>query len=194
MLHPDVELRYLHAEIGYGLIAKRFIPRGTITWAMCELEQVFSPAAYAKLPQAYRPYLEKYAYATSSGDHILCCDFGRYMNHSCEPNSLTLPDAEIEVAVRDILPGDQITDDYGTLNLEVDLHCLCGTPECRGVVRGDDLLRYQEQWESVAHSALAVAAGVDQPLAPFVPEGLEERIAALLKARDNVLGPSGVSG
>ena len=190
MLHPDVELRHLHPEIGYGLVATRFIPRGTITWVLCALEQVFDPAAYAKLPSAYRPYLEKYAYLTSTGKRILCCDLGRFMNHSCESNTLTLPGSEIEVAIQDILPGDQITDDYGTLNLTEELECLCGSSVCRGVIRGTDPLRHQQRWEESVYAALADSASVPQPLTPFVPAGLQERIDAILSRAEKVARPN----
>lgn len=46
----------------------------------------------------------------------MCWDWGRYMNHSCAPNTLGLgPYAD--VAVRDIHPGEQLTCEYGMLNL-----------------------------------------------------------------------------
>lgn len=32
MIHPDTELRFINPEIGYGVFATQFIPRGTITW------------------------------------------------------------------------------------------------------------------------------------------------------------------
>src|SRR5207244_1281605 len=32
MVHPDTEIRHIDDKIGYGVVAMRFIPRGTITW------------------------------------------------------------------------------------------------------------------------------------------------------------------
>ena len=168
MIHPDVELRFLRDEVGYGLVAKRFIPKGTFTWVQCALEQVFDASTYAAFPAAYRPYLEKYTYSTRSGDRILCCDIGRYINHSCEPNTLTLPEAEVEVAVRDIFPGDEVTDDYGTLNLTHPLVCCCGARRCRGVIRGDDSARLQPLWERAVAEARRHSEACEQPLAGYL--------------------------
>lgn len=182
MLHPHVELRLRSAEIGHGLFATRLIPRGTITWVLCDLEQVLDQDAVTRLGPAYRPYLDRYAYATPRGDRILCCDLGRYMNHSCSPSTLTLPGTELEVAVRDILPGEEVTDDYGTLLLDEDLVCLCGAPACRGVIRRDDPDRLGPRWAELVAGALEDLPRVHQPLAPFVREGLEDRVALQLGA------------
>ncbi|MCB9915052.1 MAG: SET domain-containing protein [Planctomycetes bacterium] len=179
MLHPDVELRLVDPVIGHGLFATRFIPRGTITWVMCRLEQVFDTAALSGLGPAYSAYLDKYAYANEQGDKILCCDLGRYMNHSCDPSTLTLPGTEIEIALRDIHPGDQITDDYGTLNLAHELTCRCGSANCRGVVRREDMPIHQERWESLIEGVLPLVRQTPQPLEAFLHEGLETRIAEL---------------
>lgn len=168
MFHPDVELRYVSREIGYGLFATRFIATGTITWVMCALERVLDPAAYARMPAAYRPYLERYTYRNRDGSRILCCGVGRYLNHSCDSNTLTLPDAEFEVAVRDIGPGEQITTEYGTLNLATDLHCLCGSDACRRVIRRSDPDLLWTRWEQRVLESLARFADVPQPLQPFL--------------------------
>jgi len=32
MIHPDTEVRFINDEIGYGVVAKKLIPKGTITW------------------------------------------------------------------------------------------------------------------------------------------------------------------
>ncbi|HEX4137823.1 MAG TPA: hypothetical protein VHY84_24650 [Bryobacteraceae bacterium] len=42
MMHPDAELRFIRDNMGYGLFARKRIPRGTITWTRDELDQQFS--------------------------------------------------------------------------------------------------------------------------------------------------------
>ena len=37
MIHPSTELRFINDEIGYGVVATRFIPKGTIVWALTNL-------------------------------------------------------------------------------------------------------------------------------------------------------------
>lgn len=182
MFHPDVELRLLDFRIGLGLVATRPIPRGTVTWVMCELEQVFAPQALARIGDPYRTYLEKYAYASDAGDHILCCDVGRYLNHSCEPNTLTLPGTELEVAVRDIAAGEELTDDYGTLNLSEPMVCYCGSPSCRGVVRPGDGRRLANLWAPQVRVALAEAARVPQPLLPYFEDAAQATLGLKLVA------------
>lgn len=167
MIHPDTELRFVSPEIGYGVFATRRIPRGTITWALCHLDHVLSPARRLELPPAYTDLVLTYSYMTARGDAVLCWDIGRYVNHSCDPSCLSLSD-EMEIAVRDILPGEQLTDDYGMLNIIVDLECRCGAPNCRGVVRGDDVRALGLAWEARIREAFALASRVPQPLLPFM--------------------------
>ena len=31
MIHPDTELRFINNVVGYGVVAKKLIPKGTIT-------------------------------------------------------------------------------------------------------------------------------------------------------------------
>nr|WP_294551220.1 SET domain-containing protein-lysine N-methyltransferase [uncultured Rhodopila sp.] len=60
----------------------------------------------------------------------------RYINHSCAPNArvkhLCL------IAVRTICPGEQITFDYDANEWDMasPFRCACGTPACRGLIRG----------------------------------------------------------
>lgn len=37
MIHPDTEVRFINPEKGYGLVATKFIPKGTITWVQDDL-------------------------------------------------------------------------------------------------------------------------------------------------------------
>ena len=60
------------------------------------------------------------------------------INHSCDPNSWL--DGLNLTARRRIGVGEQITMDYGTFcneSLE-DFECSCGSPDCRGTIRGGD--------------------------------------------------------
>jgi len=164
MFHPAVELRPVDPVIGLGLVATRPIPMGTVTWALCSLEQVFDQQTFDRFPRTYRPFLDRYTYRTRTGEHVLCCDVGRYINHSCDPNTLTLPDLEIEIAIRDIEPGEEITDDYGTFFLEDELVCACGSPHCRGAARPRDPEVLEAIWEEKLLVPMARLPFVPQPL------------------------------
>ncbi len=63
------------------------------------------------------------------------------LNHSCDSN-LWMADEATVVARRDIAAGEELTLDYAlhTANPEWELDglCNCGSPLCRGTVRGSD--------------------------------------------------------
>ena len=114
MIHPATELRFVSPEIGLGVFALEAIPKGTIVWTLCRLDIVLTPHEAAALPAPYQPILDRYAYTDWEGRIVLCWDHGRYINHSCDPVMIGIGN-EIEIAVRDIAAGDQLTCEYATL-------------------------------------------------------------------------------
>lgn len=58
----------------------------------------------------------------------------QYTNHSCTPNAfIRRIHKRVEIyALRDIVPGEEITCDYGETQHEGTLPCRCGAPGCRG--------------------------------------------------------------
>lgn len=169
LIHPDSELRFVSPAIGYGLFATRLIPMGSITWAGDKLDQIITPAALDNLPPLLRRQAHRYSYLNGRGERILCWDHGRFVNHSCAAVCLG-PGFDFEIAVRDIAAGDEITDDYGTLNLEEPFDCLCGSPACRGQVQPDDPLRHACAWDALIANAFPAISHVDQPLWELVWE------------------------
>ena len=83
MIHPHTELRFINREIGFGVFATQFIPRGTLTWVCDELDQFVDPARVAALPPNYRKLLDTYTFRDRLGRHVLCWDLARFVNHSC---------------------------------------------------------------------------------------------------------------
>ena len=169
MIHPDSELRYVSPVIGHGVFATRFIPKGTITWVFDDLDQVIPESAGNALAPMLRGMLEKYSYRNRRGEHILCWDHSRFVNHSCHPTSLA-PGFDLEIAVRDIEEGEQITDDYGSLNIETEFSCACGSAQCRGVVGPGDFDRLCSRWDSLVAEAFPFIQRVEQPLWDLVRE------------------------
>jgi hypothetical protein len=49
MIHPDTELRFINEKIGHGVVATKFIPKGTITWVLDKLDRVFTSIRTATL-------------------------------------------------------------------------------------------------------------------------------------------------
>jgi hypothetical protein len=169
MIHPHSELRFASPEIGFGVFATRFIPKGTITWVFDRLDQIVVPSRASELPTPLRNQLDIYSYLNGRGERVLCWDHARFVNHSCHPTSLA-PGFDLEIAIRDIHPGEQITDDYGSLNIEVPFQCACGVPQCRGVIGPADFERYSGQWDELVAAAFPSIAIVEQPLWDLVPD------------------------
>jgi hypothetical protein len=169
MVHPDTELRFVSPTMGWGVFATRSIPRGTITWALDVLDQRFPPTSVAALPAYARAQLEKYSYIDGRGVHILCWDHARFFNHSCAANCLSVG-YEFELAVRDIAVGEELTDDYGTLNPAEPFPCECGAAGCRTQVLPDDLVRLGGHWNTLARDAFFLIRTVPQPLWEIVAE------------------------
>ncbi len=64
---------------------------------------------------------------------------GEWINHSCDPNA-GMSGQVVLVALRDILPGEQVCYDYAMTDGSPydEFTCGCGSPLCRGHVTGND--------------------------------------------------------
>jgi hypothetical protein len=178
MIHHDTELRFISPEVGFGVVATRLIPRGTITWVMDKLDQVLPAQYVASLGPLYAGTLAKYTFRDYQGNFVLCWDHGRFINHSFHPSCITTA-YDFELAVRDIHPGEELTDDYGTLNLPAPFHCLAEKGTKRRVVKPDDLTRCYRGWDRKLRSAFRRFCRVDQPLAKFLAPGIHEKAIAI---------------
>ena len=168
MMHPDTELRLINEQMGYGVFARRFIPKGTIVYARCAMDQVFEPGHPMLSDPRYADTLEKYTYTEPSGNQVLCWDIGKYVNHCCHPSTLTTGYA-FEVALRDIFPGQEVTDDYGIFNCGIPIPLICDKAGCRGMLVPGDFDDHVESWDARIKEALPFTARVDQPLWSFLP-------------------------
>lgn len=188
MIHPDTLLQEIDPVVGVGVVATQLIPRGTLTWCLDPLDQTLGPARVAGLPAAYGPTLERYTYADGAGNRVLCWDGGRWMNHSCAP-SCAGTGLGFEVALRDIHPGEQLTNDYQTLALTESegFTCRCGAPTCRGQISAGDGKFIEDALLVAVREALLAAGPLEQPLASLLDSPARARLAALLGGLDHPL-------
>ena len=72
----------------------------------------------------------------TTAEEILDRYFWRFMNHSCEPN--TLIQGRDVFALRNIAPWDDVTFNYNTTeyNIAEPFDCRCGSVHCLGRIRG----------------------------------------------------------
>lgn len=162
MIFPKTELQFISPEMGYGVVATEFIPKGTITWVLDRLDREFTPRQIQQLPPTYQGIIDTYSYRNNRGNYVLCWDFGRYVNHSFKSNCLSTA-YNFEIAIRDIYPGEQLTDDYGYLNVNTPFEPIDEGTE-RKVVYPDDLPNYYSQWDAQLKEVFPLIVQIPQPL------------------------------
>lgn len=189
MIHPHTELKFISEEKGYGVVATKAIPKGTITWVQDQLDRVFEPAQVAQMNDFYQDIMKKYCFRNNKGQNVLCWDIARFVNHSFSSNCITTA-YDFELAVRDIQPGEELTDDYGFLNLEEPFECLPEPGIERTMVLPDDLLRYHQKWDKKLVSAFDHFDKIDQPLEHLVKKNHLIKIRNIIsgsEAMDSIL-------
>jgi uncharacterized protein len=174
MIHPDTELRFINEKIGYGVVATKFIPKGTITWALDKLDRIFTPGQISAMDKPYQDIMDKYTYRNPEGNYIFCWDNARFINHSANANCITTA-YEFEIAIRDIQPGEELTDDYGYLNLDEPFEVIPEPGTNRNVVYPDDLLRYYSIWDEKLLAAFPKLLSVSQPLFSFLDKKIQDK-------------------
>ena len=170
MLHPDTEVTFIDQEIGYGVVAKKKIPKGTITWIQDPLDRVFTSDEVDRLDDIYKAVLDTYTFRNKDGHFVLCWDNGRFINHSFKSNCLSTA-YDFEIAIRDIEEGEELTDDYGYLNISTKFKARDeGTR--RKYVYPDDVKKYYKTWDKKLDEAIKDTVKVQQPLGRLVGEKL----------------------
>lgn len=180
MIHPHTELRHVNSAIGDGVFATKPIPKGTLVYVKDPLEIDLSDAEFRALPNAIRQIADKYSYIDERGHRILSWDIAKYVNHSCEPNTIS-SGYGFEVAIRNIEPGEEITDEYGLFNLEWSIECHCGSESCRGVIRGDDIDELYPKWDEWVIESLRRYNDVEQPLRQYLADSKAKALDKYLK-------------
>jgi hypothetical protein len=184
MIHPKTELKFISDEVGYGVVATAFIPAGTITWVLDKFDREFSPADVKKLEPIYQNILDTYSYRNNKGNFVLCWDIGRFVNHSFNSNCLTTA-YDFEIAIRDIQPGEQLTDDYGYLNISEPFKAIDeGTK--RKTVYPDDLVKYYKVWDKKIEKVFGKITDHEQPLKELINTKLWHKIETIIKDKQPI--------
>ncbi|HLT54058.1 MAG TPA: SET domain-containing protein [Flavobacteriaceae bacterium] len=179
MIHPHTEIAFINKEVGYGVVATKRIPAGTITWVLDKLDREFTPKQLDTMEPVYQDILNTYTYRNNKGNFVLCWDHGRYVNHSFNSNCLSTA-YDFEVAIRDIEVGEQLTDDYGYLNITTPFRGIDeGTK--RKVVYPDDLLKYHKVWDQKISKVFPKIPKLAQDLKHLIPQETWKEIEAIAK-------------
>lgn len=164
-LSPKLEARQAADKGGMGVFARTIVAQGEVlaVWG----GKVMPRSTFMKLPETTRRHavqVEEDLYLVG-GDQPEPAD---YINHCCDPNAGMLGQVAV-VAMRGILPGEEICIDYamcdGTPYDEFD--CSCGAAGCRRRVTGSDWasadlqIRYKGYFSP--YLARRIADGADRP-------------------------------
>ncbi len=184
MIHPKTELRFISNEVGYGVFATDFIPAGTITWVLDKLDREFRPEEFFAMDLLYQNIIDTYTFRNNIGNYILCWDHGRFVNHSFNANCLTTA-YDFEIAIRDILPGEQLTDDYGYLNIKDPFTAEDEGTE-RKIVYPDDLVRYYKVWDQQILKVFGKINAYEQPLRVLIKDELWDKVQKIIAGKQQI--------
>ena len=130
---------------GYGMFATNaFVPGERVVPFEGRPHQIVTRGhVESEWTEPFRTWFKRRAWPLSDEVWVVWSDDPEHwtpIDHSCHP-SCWLKGLDI-VARVPLAPGDEITLDYATLYNELmpDFDCACGTSECRGTVRGTDLM------------------------------------------------------
>lgn len=181
MLHPSTLVKPIDDEIGSGVFARTFLPKGTIMWVLDGLDRVFTEEEVARVDPPCHEMLERYCFRNAQAHWVFPWDHTRYVNHSFDANCLgTL--LGYEIAVRDITEGEEITNDYGSLNIIAPFDCRPEPGAPRERVLPDDLLRHADEWDRLIAAAFPAICQVSQPLARVFSPGRWDAILELSRS------------
>ncbi|MDD5068531.1 MAG: SET domain-containing protein-lysine N-methyltransferase [Candidatus Pacebacteria bacterium] len=133
--NEDVEIKKLSGPMGFGLFAKKFIPKETfITYIDGEVVYGEKESDVAKTHKTAGDYVvpfHKNFYRNAFNSKAVT------INHSCDPNCY-VKDLFCMYAMRDIQKGEQLTQSYSLIcNSDWKVpggKCHCGSKNCHGTI------------------------------------------------------------
>jgi uncharacterized protein len=121
-MNDDIEIRQSNIS-GRGIFARRQFRKGetVLRW---DISQKIGRDNVDSLSSEQHQFLNPF----DDDSFVVLGEPERYVNHSCANN--TRVEQFTDVAVRDIVPGEEITSDYRSGGAVVDFVCCCGAPHC----------------------------------------------------------------
>ncbi len=138
MLNPKIEKRNYSKINHVGLFAKEKILKNEFVWsATDDTVKKISLSNFEKLPDTEKQNWIDHCYQID--DYFqMDIDDTRFMNHSCEPNTVDFPSdvPTMIVAERDIEKDEEVTWNYlPFMNPFQVFKCSCGSKNCVGTVK-----------------------------------------------------------
>lgn len=149
MIHRAIVASNDGAIHGCCLVATRLIRAGEVVWELDE--PTYTWEEIESFSEERRQDFDWYGFQCGVDRYSLPEGLSREMNHSCDPNTWWSGSTAL-VARRDIQPGEEVTYDYATADVdhEFEMDCSCGSSRCRGTISNRDYLDpdWQRQYGS----------------------------------------------
>jgi len=186
MIHPHTELRYIDADIGFGVFATAAIPRGTLVYVQDELDSSITEDEFNAMDEHMQRNVEHYSFIDQHGNRVVCWDHAKYVNHCCHPNIISTGYG-FEIAISDIAEDEQVTDDYGLFNVNYATEFRCEIADCRKRIFRDDPVRYHAGWDKQIIESLQSFNDVPQALLPYLDKKMRAQLYAYLAGETEYL-------
>ncbi|WP_247235528.1 SET domain-containing protein [Telluribacter sp. SYSU D00476] len=184
MIHPDTYVK--PTSKGLGLFASRRFETGTILWILDDIDVKIDLAHYQALDSFQQQKLNVYGYLDYQNRVIIAWDEGKYVNHSCDPNSIGVIGFDnISIALRPIETDEEIVEDYYSYYGHFEsFKCGCGAPNCRGYITQQN--SYQAGLRLHVNDIRAMVLGQPQELLQ-IQSSENDTFFALLHQTDTIL-------
>lgn len=117
---------------GKGLFAIKDLKKGEAVYSYPK-GKILDRNEAGKLSRREKVYLDR----VGENEYEIIESPGRFVNHSCEPN--TEEKNRTGIALKDIKTGDETTIDYDkSVYLDEPFKCLCGSKNCRRFIQGKE--------------------------------------------------------
>lgn len=193
MILPSLRLQWINDSKGYGLFATEFIPAGTITFVQDDLDIVIRPDQLEQVPESLKQFVDRYSYLDGQGNAIISWDMGKYMNHCCQANTLSTGFG-FEIAVKDIHPGEEVTDDYRLFTADHQVNISCGKIDCEGRINYRIPSSQFDKWDDQIAESLNLLREVEQPLMKFCTEAVRQQLDNYYEGDQELLSSKKIVG
>lgn len=163
MNHPALYVAEQGVIQGRGVLTSAPLRPGEVVWTLDADAQIVPWAEVERWTAEQREAFQWIAYQCSADALAVCDGLGRYMNHSCDPNTWWADSCTL-VARRDIRAGEEVTCDYACTDILMSYAwpCRCGSECCRGTVSNRDYLDPAWQARYGLHLPAHVLAAIER--------------------------------
>lgn len=184
-MHPHTKISFINNEIGIGVTATQFIPKGTITWVQDDLDGVYTASEISQMKPVLQELMDKFSFRNNKGEFILCWDLSKYVNHSFKSNCLSTA-YNFEIAIRDIQEGEELTDDYGYLNV-LEPFKAANEGKGREVVYPDDILNNYKKWDKALKAVFPNIFELEQPMLDLFSEEMKDEVSMVANGEKEMI-------